>query len=61
MNKATQLVSGRSETCAQANSKTGRTLTALFLRYFTFGDSKEATGIMFNSSFSEQGNVFFLK
>lgn len=61
MNKATQLVSGRSDTCAQANSKAGRSLTAIFFKDFACANSKEAAGVMLNSSVSEQGNVFFLK
>lgn len=57
--KATLLVSGRSEICAQADSKASPVLV-IFLKGFTFSDSKEVTGIMFSRSVSKQGTVCLL-
>lgn len=59
MKKATLLVSGKSEICALADSKTSP-LLVFFLKGFTFAGSKEVTGIMFSSSVSKQGTVCLL-
>lgn len=59
MNKTTQLVSVRSEICAQPNSEIGP-LLVFFLKGFTFADSKEATEVMFSRSVSKQGTVCLL-
>lgn len=59
MNKATQLEISGSGICAQAVSKAGP-LLLFFLKDYIFTDSKKATGVMFSSSVSEQGNVCLL-
>lgn len=41
MDKAAQLVSGRSEICAQANTRQVGPLLLYFLKGFTFVDSKK--------------------
>lgn len=61
MNKATQLVSGRSGICAQADSKTSPCLI-FSLKGLTAADGEGAPAVMFGSSVLSRGmSVFSLK